>query len=292
VKPLADDLPEAIHDLHDVRLLASAAQLAWTPCGDGRMVWRGWGVGEPVVLLHGGAGSWTHWVRNVAPLVRAGRRVWVPDLPGFGESAAPPEGHDADALPPLLENGLEIVLGGAPFDLVGFSFGGLVGGLLAARLKSSVRRFIVVGAPALSATRIQPIPLLAWHVEPSGPARDAVLKENLLRLMLSRESSVDDVSLALHEENLERDRMRKRRLQESDLLLRTMPSIVCPVSGIWGIEDALYRGRTRVIEEALATAPGFNSLTFVSNAGHWVQYEEPEAFNGTLLDALEDPVTR
>ena len=38
----------------------------------GRMVWHRWGeeLGQaardqpPVVLLHGGSGSWTHWVRN------------------------------------------------------------------------------------------------------------------------------------------------------------------------------------------------------------------------------------
>jgi pimeloyl-ACP methyl ester carboxylesterase len=276
-----------VHGLADVAALERTAELVRTPCGTGGLVWHAWGDGDPVVLLHGGAGSWTHWVRNIGALVHAGRRVWVPDLPGFGDSASPPEGQDADALPPLLEAGLETVLRGDAFDLVGFSFGGLVGGLLAARRSVRVRRFIVVGAPALSATRITPIPMLPWHVEPPGPSRAAMLKVNLLRLMLRHESSVDDLALALHEANLERDRMRKRRLQESDLLLRTMPDIACPVAGIWGVDDALYRGRAGVIEHALSQAPDFRSLTFVPDAGHWVQYEAPAAFNRTLLVALD-----
>ena len=52
--------------------------------GEGQVVWHRWGRGAPVVLLHGGAGSWRHWVRNVDALLAAGRTVWAPDLPGLG----------------------------------------------------------------------------------------------------------------------------------------------------------------------------------------------------------------
>ena len=30
-----------------------------------------WGEGRPLVLLHGGTGSWMHWVRNVEDAVAA-----------------------------------------------------------------------------------------------------------------------------------------------------------------------------------------------------------------------------
>jgi 2-hydroxy-6-oxonona-2,4-dienedioate hydrolase len=54
-----------------------------------------------------GSGSWTHWVRNIQPLVAAGRQVIAADLPGFGDSASPPSGGDADALVAPLAEGLE-----------------------------------------------------------------------------------------------------------------------------------------------------------------------------------------
>src|SRR5690242_9882520 len=140
-RPLAEDLPpEALS------LLRQATRFT-TPCGDGDMVWHAWGDGEPLVLLHGGSGSWTHWIRNVAPLAAAGRRVLVPDLPGFGDSARPPGNGDADGVVPVLAEGLPYLLGMQPVDIAGFSFGGLCGGLLAAAHPELVRRLVLVGAP-------------------------------------------------------------------------------------------------------------------------------------------------
>ena len=52
------------------RLRAQATRRE-TPCGAGTMVWHVWGETRPglppVVLFHGGSGSWTHWVRNIQP---------------------------------------------------------------------------------------------------------------------------------------------------------------------------------------------------------------------------------
>ncbi|WP_238446718.1 alpha/beta fold hydrolase [Azohydromonas australica] len=272
--------------LPDLAGLEAAARVERTPCGTGTMVWHLWGNGLPVVLLHGGAGSWTHWARNIEALANAGRQVLVPDLPGFGDSASPPEGQDADALPPWLETGLCQLVGRESIDLVGFSFGGLVAGLLAARRQQPVRRLILVGAPALTDQPIARIALRAWQAEPPGPARDAVHRHNLERLMLAHASSVDALALRIHDDNLQRDRMRQRRLQATDLLLRTLPTIACPVAGIWGAEDALYRGRLDVVEHALRQAPVFESLVFIPHAGHWVQFENASAFNAALAIAL------
>src|SRR3990172_888777 len=48
-----------------VDAIARAARRIETPWGAGTMVWRVWGSGEPLVLFHGGSGSWTHWIRNI-----------------------------------------------------------------------------------------------------------------------------------------------------------------------------------------------------------------------------------
>ena len=46
----------------------SAAARRATACAGGRIVWRIWGDGRSLVLIHGDFGSWTHWIHNVLPL--------------------------------------------------------------------------------------------------------------------------------------------------------------------------------------------------------------------------------
>src|ERR1700738_1120477 len=109
------------------------------PCEAGAMVWRIWGEGPPLVLLHGASGSWTHWIRNVLPLAER-FRVLVPDMPGFGDSDSIPEPHTAPGLADLVTAGLDSVAPPAgQIDLAGFSLGGIIAGLVAARLGPRVR---------------------------------------------------------------------------------------------------------------------------------------------------------
>jgi 2-hydroxy-6-oxonona-2,4-dienedioate hydrolase len=179
--------------------LEQGARVLHTPCGgDGPLVWHVWGEGPPLLLLHGGSGSWTHWVRNVAPLAASGRSVWVPDMPGFGDSALPPGCEDADQLPPWLEQGLQLLLGETPVDVLAFSFGALVAGYLATAHPDRVASLLLIGAPALSAEALPPLPLLLWQRHPPGPARDAAHRRNLRLLMLAHDDAVDELALAVH----------------------------------------------------------------------------------------------
>jgi 2-hydroxy-6-oxonona-2,4-dienedioate hydrolase len=277
-----------MHSMAQVEALQQAAERSTSACGDGRLVWRRWGPreGRPVLLLHGGSGSWTHWVRNIEPLAQAGRQVLVPDMPGFGESAAPPDGHDADVLPALLEAGLQSLVGDAAVDMVGFSFGGLVAGLWAQARPQRVARLVLVGSPGLSAERLPPLDLRRWDLLPTGPACDAVHRHNLLMLMLVHENSASALAVALHADNVERDRLRRRRLMLTDALVPVLDGLRCPLHGIWGAQDVLYRHRLPLIEQVLSRAPGFRSLELLPGAGHWVQFEAADAFNAALARAL------
>lgn len=258
-----------------------------TPCGDGVIVWHSWGDGQPLLLLHGGSGSWTHWVRNITTLRDAGYRLLVPDLPGFGDSSLPPDGRDADVMPAWLNAGLEQILGPEACQIVGFSFGAMVGTLLAASHPARAAGLIMVGAPALSQLPTPSVGLRAWGHVPQGPARREIHRHNLGALMMAMPESIDDLALGLHAANLERDRLKLRRLARTDIVVRTLPQVQCPVSGIWGEQDAVYRDCLHTIEPGLRMAPRFQSLVMLPDTGHWAPYESAPAFNESVLRLLE-----
>jgi pimeloyl-ACP methyl ester carboxylesterase len=62
----------------------------------------------------------------------------------------------------------------------------------------------------------------------------------------------------------------------------------CPVLAIYGRKDALYRQRQEALAPALQAAPDFRGLHWVEGAGHWVQFEQAEAFDALLLALLND----
>ena len=275
----------------EVRQLAAQARQRTTLCGTGDLVWHVWGTAQsgvaPLVLLHGGSGSWTHWVRNIDTLIAAGRELWVPDLPGFGASALPPSGTDADALVEPLRAGLLALMGNQPVDLVGFSFGGLTAGLLLAAHPALAKRLVLVGAPAMGVVSKRQFELKAWRHLDDPEARLEVHRHNLAALMLHDPQQIDGFALGLHLANMRDDRMPRRRLSGTDILARSLPRIPCPVYAIYGRHDTLYRDYMDQLAGAYAAAaPDFRGMTLIEGAGHWVQFERASDFNAVLLTAL------
>ena len=261
--------------------VAAEAQRIETPCGDGGMVWRIWGAGPPLVLFHGGYGSWTHWIRNVLPLSRA-FTVIAPDLPGLGESANPPEPHTAEGLARILVEGLDIV---APrrerLHLAGFSFGGVLGGHVAAQFGDRVRAFIVVGSNGLGLIR-QPTDLQRVPPGASGEEALAVHRHNLGALMIADAAKIDELAVYVQSTNAPRGRVRSRRFSRTGTLIQALPRVTAQLSGIWGGRDAgaypYLDERRRVLDEI---QPGLR-FEIIPGAGHWVAYEAADRFNPLL----------
>src|SRR5579875_1342574 len=124
-----------------------------TSWGAGRMVWHAWGSGPPLVLFHGGAGSWRHWVRNIGFFAARGRRVVCADLPGLGESDDPPAPDDPPSMAALITNGLRAVIGDEQYDLAGFSFGGSMAGVVAAH-RINLARLMIADPANIDATAL------------------------------------------------------------------------------------------------------------------------------------------
>jgi pimeloyl-ACP methyl ester carboxylesterase len=265
--------------------IESSALLACTPIGDGSIVWRIWGAGPPLVLLHGASGSWTHWIRNIAPLA-ACFRVYVPDMPGFGDSDAPPAPHTAEGLADLVVAGLEAVLPPPdPIDIAGFSFGGIIGGIMAARLGRRVRALVLLGAGGFGLPRAPMRPLARITPDMTAAESAHAHRENLNVMMIADRGKIDDLAVSLQIENLRRARFRSGGIPESDALWKALPAISARLAGIWGAHDAFVGGDVDERRRLLTTRQP--DLDFrVIDAGHWVTYEAADEVNAALLEML------
>jgi 2-hydroxy-6-oxonona-2,4-dienedioate hydrolase len=234
------------------------------------------------VLLHGGAGGWMHWIRNIDALAKT-HTVWVPDMPGFGDSDLPADNLDADSIAPLVLAGIEEVLQGARFDLVGFSFGSLVAACIAT-LTPKVDRLVLVSASGLGISPGRPALKSLRGVEDQH-ARTEVLRFNLNAMMLHDAASVDALAIAVQAKTAVRDRVKNRKIAQTDFILRLAPQWKCPVYGIWGRQDFSYREQ---FDRLLSTIEQLHldETVIIDRGGHWVQYEYAAEFNRVLARLL------
>ena len=270
-----------------VARVAAAAERFTTVFDGGRMVWRRWGAGPPIVLLHGASGSWSHWLRNIGALAEA-FTLLVPDMPGFGESDALPEPHTAERLADAVVAGIEAQRPSlVTLDLVGFSFGGIIAGLAAARLGARVRRLVLLG-PGGMAFRSDVDRLVLARVEPGATEADVreVHRANLKTLMLADPAAADDLAVHLQAENVGRARFRSGTIPASDVLLRAMPRIQARIAAIFGERDAFAVPYLDERRDTLARFQPDLDFRVVAGAGHWVNYEAPDAVNRALRELL------
>ena len=256
--------------------LDSKARRFETPCPGGSMVWRAWGSGEPLVLVHGSHGCWTHWIRNIEALSQS-RMVIAVDLPGHGDSVSPEEeSHSAmaAALATGLKQILEQVQGpGSKADIAGFSFGGVISAYFAFYHPELVRRLILVGVGGLV-----------------GEERRKAMKANLLGLMLHHPDTVDDLAMHLLVANAGKARFSKiADLVVPDKLLAILPQIEIPIDAIWGEFDRPHPN-PHLHETILRQFQPDMNFQIVPGAGHWAMYERPEIFNRILLNQLSIPI--
>jgi 2-hydroxy-6-oxonona-2,4-dienedioate hydrolase len=263
--------------------IAAEAKRCESPCGDGSLVWRVWGSGPPLVLLHGGYGSWSHWIRNVPVLARQ-FTVIAPDLPGLGESATPPEPWTAEGLAAIVVAGFDVVLpNGERPHMAGFSFGGVIGGVAAAQLGDRLKGFIVVGSNGMGLER-PPTPLERVKPDASEEEEYATHRYNLNQLMIHDPDKIDELALWLQKTNHAHARMRSRRFSRSGALVEALPKITARLDGIWGERDATayphVEDRKRILQEI---QPGAR-FAVVPGAGHWVQFEAADTFNRVITE--------
>jgi 2-hydroxy-6-oxonona-2,4-dienedioate hydrolase len=270
-----------------IAALDRASTRCSTPLGDGHIVWRCWGQGTPLVLLHGGTGSWMHWIRNVEALSRD-MMVVVPDLPGSGESASPQPPFSAESIAAMLLQGLDQIIGAQThFSIAGFSMGGLVAGYLAQQGGSRVDALVLVGSTGMGGTRAQMEPLKSWRRLPTDEEKRAIHRVNLGILMIHDPQQIDALAIEVQSRNAAVSRIRGKHVSHTGTLANCLPDFAGRLAGIWGEHDptaAPYLAERR--ERLQSFQPGA-PFDIVPGAGHWVQYEAYETVNRRMRELLK-----
>jgi len=264
----------------------TSRETAWV---DGCAVeFRRIGEGPPLVLLHGGHGSWLHWVRNLETL-SASHTLWLADMPGYGDSGLPDGEQSLELLVRTLRRALDQLIGeGEPFDIAGFSFGSLCAATLAAD-QPAVRRVALLGPAGHGQARRDRLGMLDWQALPEGPERDARLHHNLAALLLHDPAHIDALALALHRESCVNTRFRSKALSRRPMLLPALDRLAergVPVLMAWGEHDVTATPTS--VGPALLAGVASRQMVVVPNAGHWLQYEAADATEKLLLDWFAD----
>jgi pimeloyl-ACP methyl ester carboxylesterase len=129
------------------------------------------GTGVPLLLVHGYPETKRIWWRVIEPLAAAGFEVIVPDLRGYGDSDAGPDGlHDTvasshDLLALLAHLGHERVV------LAGGDFGGAIVQDMAARAPDRVDRVVLFNCP------LPTLPAMAGMAQPAPDAHDYFVRQ-------------------------------------------------------------------------------------------------------------------
>lgn len=285
--PLRDLIAAGKTPAEILATVAADAEVVRTPCGEGELVWRRWGKGRPVILAHGGSGSWTHWIKQI-PVLKERCEVWAVDLPGLGESAMPPPPQTPEGCGQWLALGIRALFTKEnPAHLVCFSFGAHVSSWAAMQVQERLATLTFTGCAALGVPQGTPREMPREMEDMSEDERMGVHRALLEVLMFKDKNRIDDLAVYLQSENIRQARFRSRPFSRSDEIKRNLPEIMLPLKAIWGGDDQTafpsVEARYKIIGEyhhELVTRT-------IPDAGHWVMYEQPTAYTAALIEVLD-----
>ena len=252
--------------------------------------WRIWGKGQPIIFLHGGYGSWRHWIKQVIYLAKD-YQILVPDMPGFGESSDLKSDHTPENISlNLYQTFRKLNITDLDnINLVGFSFGGLISGHLSYQfLKKGIelKNLILVGPGGTGARRG---PMREMVRRTSKMSFEEILKahfENLKILMINNPKNIDLLSLYIQLENTNNHRLKSRPISATNTLIKILEKQNIIPYLIFGEKDATVgpylEERISLFREACKNI----RIHVEIDAGHWIMYEKPDRFNNLIKEII------
>ncbi len=245
------------------------------------------GSGPTVLLLHDADGDHLSFAPQLETLAVAGYRAVAWDMPGYGRSApVEPYGFKGLAQRCLL---LLDALQCPEATLVGHGFGAMLALELALRAPMRVRSLVLcAGGPPLdaAASAAWVAPRLRALDEGVGMAR---LAERVVAQDAGTGALPEGLQLARHAMGRVHAATYRRALQALNDFARRAPDLARlhqPTLLIGGEQD-----RCTPPEALLALAHVLRDARAVllPGVGHWPQLEDPEGFEGALLEFLAQP---
>ena len=102
------------------------------------------GEGTPLIVIHGGGDGASSWLESMKPMCDK-YQVYVPDLPGFGQSQQPGEKQDMGEFVDFVED-FSNSLGLDTFHLVGHSIGGSIALRYALKFPHKIGKLVLVSS--------------------------------------------------------------------------------------------------------------------------------------------------
>jgi len=249
-----------------------------------KISFRQWGeVGPVLVMLHGGYGSWMHWLNNINKLSE-NYRIIVPDMPGFGESELLPYLPSLDQYAQILVDALNDLLPKEKYNIVGFSFGSAIGSHMMKFAYEKVMRLTLVGYNRTGNMPFKRPKMKSWRDVDSKEELFAAQRFNLSAMMLHKEEKIDDLAITIQTLNTRGGKVRSLDIVASHDLPSRLLNVNKPIDIIWGEYDVtLINGIDNARERMKELIPDVRCHV-IDNTGHWVQFEEPELFNKIIFE--------
>ena len=252
--------------------------------------WRIWGKGQPIIFLHGGYGSWRHWIKQVIYLAKD-YQILVPDMPGFGESSDLKSDHTPENISlNLYQTFRKLNITDLDnINLVGFSFGGLISGHLSYQfLKKGIelKNLILVGPGGTGARRG---PMREMVRRTSKMSFEEILRahfENLKILMINNPKNIDLLSLYIQLENTNNHRLKSRPISATNTLIKILEKQNIIPYLIFGEKDATVGPYLEERVSIFRAACKDIRIHVEISAGHWIMYEKPDNFNKLIKEII------
>lgn len=224
------------------------------------------GQGEPIILIHGLAGSSRWWRRNIPVLARH-YRLYLIDLPGFGTLRHLRWHIALDDVASGIVHWMERS-GLAQVHLIGHSMGGYLSLWIAAHHPERIRRLVLVspaGIPHIRSLPAYTFPLLRAL---------SSLQPRFLSLLISDTLRAGPLTILRAAQDLLTKDIRD-----------CLPDISAPTLLIWGENDSLV---PPVLGELLSQQLPQARLLLIKKAGHVSMFEQPDQFNTAVLSFLAE----